>query len=200
MSSPVPPPDSHTSTEEEGQPRWLTSLTRIIIKIFTPPSNSPPQSISAIQKSIGKLTFPQSESIVKSLHTSEIPFKQPTMIQVSVLQDLLQKFVNSTPDIQGAALVSPDGLPLSSVLATSMDEERTAAMSAAMLSLGERIGQELLTGMVERIFVEGEKGYSILSNCGEDAVLLVLANKATKKGLVFLEIKRLVAEIKPLLA
>ena len=121
------------------------------------------------------------------------------MVQSSVLQDLLQRFVSSTPDIQGAALVSPDGLPISSILSTEMDEERTAAMSAAILSLGERIGQELARGLVERIFVEGEKGYSILVSCGTEAVLLVLAGKAAKQGLLFLETKRVVAEIKPLL-
>lgn len=121
------------------------------------------------------------------------------MVQASLVQDLLQRFVTSTPDVQGAALVSPDGLPISSVLSAEMDEERTAAMSAAILSLGERIGQELARGIIERIFVEGEKGYSILVNCGKDAVLLVLAGKAVKQGLLFLEAKRLVAEIKPLL-
>ena len=121
------------------------------------------------------------------------------MIRPSVLQDLLQRFVSSTPDIQGAALVSPDGLPISSILSADMDEERTAAMSAAILSLGERIGQELARGLVERIFVEGEKGYSILVSCGTEAVLLVLAGKAAKQGLLFLETKRLVTEIKPLL-
>ncbi|MDJ0536831.1 MAG: roadblock/LC7 domain-containing protein, partial [Xenococcaceae cyanobacterium MO_207.B15] len=47
---------------------------------------------------------------------------------------MIQKFVAATPDIQGAALVTPDGLSLTSVLPTNMDEERTAAMSAAMLS------------------------------------------------------------------
>lgn len=121
------------------------------------------------------------------------------MVQASLVQDLLQKFVTSTSDIEGAALVSPDGLPISSVLSVGMDEERTAAMSAAILSLGERIGQELARGIIERIFVEGEKGYSILVNCGRDAVLLILAGKEVKQGLLFLEAKRLVAEIKPLL-
>jgi hypothetical protein len=80
-----------------------------------------------------------------------------------------------------------------------MDEERTAAMSAAMLSLGERIGQELARGAIERILIQGEKGYSILIGCGNDAVLLVLANQSAKQGLLFLEIKRIVSEIKPLL-
>jgi len=122
------------------------------------------------------------------------------MINVSMLQDVLQNFVSSSPDVQGAALVSPDGLALASVLPGGMDEERTAAMSASMLSLGERIGRELSRGGVERIVVEGEKGYGVLVSCGNDAVLLVLASSAAKQGLLFLEIKRAVAQLTPLLA
>ena len=112
-----------------------------------------------------------------------------------VVEDLLQKFVNQTPEVQGAALVSPDGLPLSSFLSSDMDEERTAAMSAAMLSLGNRIGEELTRGVIERLFLTGDKGYSILVGCTSEAVLIVLADKEAKKGLLFLEIKRLATEI-----
>ncbi len=121
------------------------------------------------------------------------------MIKGSMLTEMIQKFVAATPDIQGAALVTPDGLSLTSVLPTNMDEERTAAMSAAMLSLGERIGQELARGVVERILVEGEKGYSIMVGCGNEAVFLVLASKEAKQGLLFLQIKRTVQELAPML-
>jgi uncharacterized protein len=120
------------------------------------------------------------------------------MINISMLQQVLQEFVSSTSNIQGAALVSPDGLALASVLPTEMDEDRTAAMSAAMLSLGERIGSELVRGSIDRIVVEGEKGFGVVVSCGPDAVLLVLANAAAKQGLLFLEIKRAVAQIAPL--
>ncbi|MDJ0747127.1 MAG: roadblock/LC7 domain-containing protein [Xenococcaceae cyanobacterium MO_167.B27] len=121
------------------------------------------------------------------------------MVQASMLTEIVQRFVAATPDIQGAALVTPDGLSLTSVLPTNMDEERTAAMSAAMLSLGERIGQELARGVVERILVEGEKGYSIMVGCGNEAVFLVLASKEAKQGLLFLQIKRTVQELAPML-
>lgn len=117
------------------------------------------------------------------------------MAQASMLTEMVQKFVTATPDIQGAALVTPDGLSLASVLPTNMDEERTAAMSAAMLSLGERIGQELSRGIIDRIVVEGEKGYSVMVSCGYEAVLLVLASKEAKQGLLFLEIKRVVKDM-----
>jgi len=121
-------------------------------------------------------------------------------INVAKLESILQNLVTSTSDVQGAALVSPDGLPLASTLPSGMDEERVSAMSAAMLSLGERIGNELARGLIDRLYVEGDKGYGILTSCGEEAVLLVLASKAAKQGLLMLEIKRVTGELRAALS
>ncbi|WP_416669980.1 roadblock/LC7 domain-containing protein [Egbenema bharatensis] len=120
-------------------------------------------------------------------------------INTEKLGYILQEFVSATSDVQGAALVTPDGLPLSTNLPGTMDEERVSAMSAAMLSLGERIGVELGRGAIDRIYVEGEEGFSILTSCTQDAVLLVLAHRSAKQGVLLLEIKRTVAEIKSVL-
>lgn len=116
------------------------------------------------------------------------------------INSILQDFVSNTANVQGAALVTPDGLPLATMLPPDMDDERVSAMSAAMLSLGERISAELERGAIERIFVEGRQGYGILTSCGEDAVFLVLANRAAKQGILMLEIRRAVSELKLLLA
>lgn len=113
------------------------------------------------------------------------------MANLSSLQGLLQNYVVSSPDIQGAAVVTPDGLPLASVLPSAMDEEKTAAMSAAMLSLGERIGKELARGTIDRVFVQGDMGYGILTSCGDEAMLLTLASRDAKQGMLFLEIKQM---------
>jgi uncharacterized protein len=121
-------------------------------------------------------------------------------INTEKLGIVLQNFVTATSDVQGAALVTPDGLPLAATLPGAMDEERVSAMSAAMLSLGERIGQELARGTIDRIYVEGDKGYGILTSCGDDAVLLVLADQKAKQGVLMLEIKRTVSEIKLILS
>ncbi|MEB3217160.1 MAG: roadblock/LC7 domain-containing protein [Nostocales cyanobacterium 94392] len=120
-------------------------------------------------------------------------------INAGKIESILQHFVSSTSDIQGATLVSPDGLSLAAVLPNTMDDEKVSAMSAAMLSLGERIGSELSRGSIDRIFVEGDKGYGVLTNCGDDAVLLVLASQSAKQGLLMLEIKRLTEELKLIL-
>lgn len=120
-------------------------------------------------------------------------------INSAKIGSILQNFVTGTSDIQGAALVTPDGLPLASSLPGGMDDERVSAMSAAMLSLGERIGSELSRGSIDRIFVEGNKGFGMLTSCSDDAVLLVLANETAKQGMLMLETKRLLAELKLLL-
>ena len=117
-------------------------------------------------------------------------------INVEKIAGILQNFVSSASDVQGAALVTPDGLPLASTLPSAMDEERVSAMSAAMLSLGERIGSELARGTIERLFVEGQQGYGVLTSCGEDAVFLVLASQRAKQGVLMLEIKRAISELK----
>lgn len=115
------------------------------------------------------------------------------------INNILQTFVTDTANVQGAALVTPDGLPLATTLPASMDDERVSAMSAAMLSLGERISAELNRGSIERILIEGQQGYGILTSCGEDAVFLVLASQMAKQGILMLEIKRAVSELKLLL-
>jgi predicted regulator of Ras-like GTPase activity (Roadblock/LC7/MglB family) len=122
------------------------------------------------------------------------------MINVSMLLNELQNFVLNSADVQGATLASPDGLALVSILPAGIDEERSAAMGASMLSLSEGIGRELARGSVERIVLEGEKGYGVLVSCSADAVLLVLASPEVKQGLLFLQIKRAVSRIAPLLA
>jgi uncharacterized protein len=120
-------------------------------------------------------------------------------INTEKLGYVLQNFVSTTSDVQGAAVVTPDGLPLAASLPGGMDDERVSAMSAAMLSLGERIGYELGRGDIDRIYVEGNEGFSILTSCGEEAVFLVLAGKSAKQGVLMLEIKRALSELKLLL-
>ncbi len=65
-----------------------------------------------------------------------------------------------------------------------------SAMSAAMLSLGERIASELGRGVLNQVYIKGSDGYVILMSVGEEAVLTVLARKEAKLGLIFLDMRR----------
>lgn len=115
------------------------------------------------------------------------------------LQDRLRDLQVSSPDVEAAVVVSVDGLTMASSLPGNVEEDRVSAMSAAMLSLGERIAAELGRGNLEQIYVKGEQGFVILSAIGEEAVLTVLARKQAKLGLIFLDMSRAVKELETLI-
>ena len=105
----------------------------------------------------------------------------------------------SLSDIEASAVVSVDGLAIASALPQGVEEDRVAAMSAAMLSLGERISTELGRGTLEQVYVKGVKGYIILMSIGDDAVLTSMANEQAKLGLIFLEMRRAAEDLKKIL-
>jgi predicted regulator of Ras-like GTPase activity (Roadblock/LC7/MglB family) len=98
----------------------------------------------------------------------------------------------SSPSIEASAVVSADGLTIAAALPSNVEEDRVAAMSAAMLSLGERIASELGRGGLEQVYIKGDSGYVILMSIGNDAVLTALARENAKLGLVLLDMHRTV--------
>ncbi|MCU0520199.1 MAG: roadblock/LC7 domain-containing protein [Anaerolineae bacterium] len=106
----------------------------------------------------------------------------------------LRELQVSSPDVEAAAIVSVDGLPIATSLPQGVEEDRVSAMSAAMLSLGERIAGELGRGLLDEVYVRGERGYVILRAVGQDAVLTVLARQQAKLGLLFLDMRRAAEE------
>ncbi len=114
------------------------------------------------------------------------------------LAERLRDLQVSSPDVEAAAVVSVDGLSMASSLPGNIEEDRVSAMSAAMLSLGERISNELGRGSLEQVYVKGEHGFVILMSVGEEAVLTVLAREQAKLGLIFLDMSRAVKELEKL--
>lgn len=112
--------------------------------------------------------------------------------RTELMVEQLRELRRSSPDIEASAIVSIDGLPIASDLPTGVEEDRVSAMSAAMLSLGERIAGELRRGTLDQVYIRGDKGYVILMAVGEEAVLTVMCGQQAKTGLVFLDMRRAV--------
>lgn len=104
--------------------------------------------------------------------------------------DRLRSMQAAAPDIEASAIVSVDGLIMASALQQGVEEDRVSAMSAAMLSLGERISGELGRGGLEQVYIKGNAGSIVLTSVGEEAVLTALARQDAKLGLIFLEMRR----------
>jgi predicted regulator of Ras-like GTPase activity (Roadblock/LC7/MglB family) len=101
----------------------------------------------------------------------------------------------SARDVEASAVVSVDGLIIASDLPADVEEDRVSAMSAAMLSLGERIAGELGRGVLDQVYIRGDDGYVILMSVGDEAVLTSLARQDAKLGLVFLDMRRAAADL-----
>jgi len=102
----------------------------------------------------------------------------------------LRSLQAAAPEIEASAVVSVDGLIMASALPSNIEEDRVSAMSAAMLSLGERIATELGRSGLEQIYIKGNAGFIILTSVGSEAVLTALARQEAKLGLIFLEMRR----------
>ncbi|MBN2555360.1 MAG: roadblock/LC7 domain-containing protein [Anaerolineales bacterium] len=104
-----------------------------------------------------------------------------------------------TPDVEASAVVSIDGLTIAAALPANVEEDRVAAMSAAMLSLGERIAGELERGGLDEVYIHGTSGYVLIMSVGNDAVLTALAREEAKLGLVLLEMRRAVEDLRKMI-
>jgi len=120
-------------------------------------------------------------------------------MRADMLTSVLTELNGTSADIQASGVISTDGLMMASVLPVGLDEDRVGAMSAAMLSLGDRTAKELARGTLEQVLIKGALGYVLMTYAGEEAVLTVMAKPNAKLGLIFLDVKRAAESIADLL-
>ena len=117
------------------------------------------------------------------------------MIRADDLAAALDDFIGVLPDVEGAAIVSADGLPIASALPDHVHEDRLAAMGAALLILGERAASGLGKGELSEIMVENSEGYIALMAAGPHAVLVAVTSRDAKAGLLLFEMRRLATAV-----
>ena len=79
-----------------------------------------------------------------------------------VLESILIDLNGASADIEASAVISTDGLMIACVMPAGLDEDRVGAMTAAMLSLGDRTSAELVRGDLEQVMVKGSRGYVLI--------------------------------------
>ena len=120
-------------------------------------------------------------------------------MRADMLNSILSELNGTSADIEASAVISTDGLIMASQLPQSLDEDRVGAMSAAMLSLGDRTAQELARGDLEQVLIKGNDGYVLMAHAGPEAVVTVMAKTNAKLGLIFLDVKRAAESIEKLI-
>ena len=112
------------------------------------------------------------------------------MNKADQLNMILADFRSSSGDIEACAVASEDGLIIASALPQNLEEGRIAAMSATMLSMGSRTSLELDRGVMHQVLITGELGFIVLTHAGPHAVLIAIARKDARLGLIFYDLDR----------
>ena len=113
------------------------------------------------------------------------PMDKITDVYMEILQDLVKNV-----GLDGVVLSSMDGIPIASALRPGIEENRVATISAAALTLGLKVAEEIDRGILEEVTVRGDSGLVLVSGVGEDAVLTAVADEHVKLGFLMMEMKK----------
>jgi len=115
------------------------------------------------------------------------------------LDNLLVELRQSIDGIEGAAIVSTDGLLIAADLSPDMNEDNVTAMTAVMLGLCERASKELDRGEFRQLLVRTSSGYVAFSYIGKDAVLTLITDQSVKLGLLLIKLRQYSKQLEELL-
>lgn len=121
------------------------------------------------------------------------------MNRLEQIQEILRFLQTGTPNVEGCALVTMDGLLMSSALPEGADGPRLASLAISILRLSSKIAEDLERGALEQVQVRGTSGHLIATQATSETVLLLLAGPEVKMGLLSLDIRRAKDQIQLLL-
>lgn len=110
--------------------------------------------------------------------------------RIEKMNSILRDLRSGLQEVEAAVLISSDAMALASDITDEADEDMIGALSASVLSMGERAAQDLKRGVLEQVYIKGDQGYLLLVHCGPDALLSLLVKPEAKLGVVFMEAKR----------
>lgn len=113
----------------------------------------------------------------------------------AALKPILGKLNSVSNEIEASAVMSRDGLSLASKIRRDVDPDRLGAMCASLLSLGNKTAKELNRGNLKQVLIEGDQGCVLIVHIGKSAVLAVVSKPSSNLGMVFVEARKVAAEI-----
>jgi len=115
-----------------------------------------------------------------------------------VLKGILMEF-NKNSGAIASALVTRDGILISSALPEDVDAEAFAAMTATMMGAAETAFSELKAGAAERVIVEGSRLKIVSVGAGENVILVAMASREATLGLILHQMSKTGEKIRKIL-
>ncbi|MDY6930884.1 MAG: roadblock/LC7 domain-containing protein [Halobacteriota archaeon] len=121
---------------------------------------------------------------------------------MSTVKEMLEKLLDDLKmigNIEASAIVSRDGLLMSSDIPGGVHAETFAAMNATMMGAAETAISELNKGVPDRIIIESKEAKVIVTGAGQKALLVVMSRPEAGLGLILVEMEKVTEKIKGLL-
>lgn len=117
-----------------------------------------------------------------------------------LLADALERLLQESSDIDGAAVVGVDGLVYSAnVPHRALDENMVGATSAAILGLSKRSIGQMKRGIFVQTLIQGDEGNIIVASLNEETLFVGLTPKNVNLGMAFAEVRNMIAGLNEIL-
>jgi predicted regulator of Ras-like GTPase activity (Roadblock/LC7/MglB family)/CheY-like chemotaxis protein len=93
-------------------------------------------------------------------------------------------------NIEAVCLVARDGFLLDSIARSGIDREMIGAIASSGFGASSSMGRQLDKGNMQINMIEFEKGPVMLAPIGEDAFLVIVADKEANLGMIRLKLKK----------
>jgi predicted regulator of Ras-like GTPase activity (Roadblock/LC7/MglB family) len=102
-------------------------------------------------------------------------------------------------NIEAYAIVSRDGILISSDMSEGMITQTLAAMTATMLGAAEIVTAQLNKGVLSRIIVEFDYGKLICMGAGPKAILIATTESDAAFDMILVELEKSAAKLKEIM-
>ncbi|MFW9960158.1 MAG: roadblock/LC7 domain-containing protein [Candidatus Thorarchaeota archaeon] len=128
--------------------------------------------------------------------------------KTELLKELLLDLSRASQgNVEASAIISKSqGLPIYSLYPEGLDDKRIpeedviAGRSTQIQEATRKVFKQLKRGPLVRMLLEGENGYVIICDAGNDAILVVLTNKRANIGYMFFSMSRTARRIEQVLS
>ncbi len=94
------------------------------------------------------------------------------------------------PSIEAVCLVARDGFLVDSIARSGIDKEMIGAIASSGFGASVSMGKQLEKGAMQISMIEFEKGPVLLTPIGDDAFLVIVADKDANLGMIRLKLKK----------
>ncbi len=121
--------------------------------------------------------------------------EQVSKVVQRTLTKILTEMMDDCLDIVGAMVSSADGLAWAQKLQPGLDHHRFAAMSSALLALGDNVIKESHDGSTKNLLIESDKGNVFVMHVGKTLLLTIFTRASSNLGMSLAHARKAIEEI-----